>query len=590
MTLVVIELRKQKHTMSVLSVPEPRQREFLPEEFKVTVWSRLKPYYDELLRRDISSKTDMEQWIFNWNELDSLVQEELNWRYIRFTQNTADERATEAYHYFIQQIFPKVIKADHRLNEKLFNTTFYKQLDPAEYFIFFREARNALALYKEENVELQLEMKLHSKTYGKLMSQMMVEINGQSYTIQETGDFLQDIDRDLRELAFRNIHQRFNQNATKLDTLFNELLEMRHQIAKNAGFKNYRDFKFKELGRFDYSPEDCFRFHESIKSEIVPLLNAFYKIRQKSLKVDTLRPWDMNVNMDGKSPLKPFGSTDELIDKAIECLSEIDPYFGECLGVMKKAGNLDLDAREGKRPGGYNMPLPLSGVPFVLMNATHSVKDLIILAHESGHAIHAFYTKHHRLNSTKRSPKEVAELAAMTMEMLAMERWEVFFNDPNILKQARLQQLERVLHSLAWIALIDKFQHWIYTNPSHSNAEREQTWLELFREFQPAMVETTGLENYPERLWHRQLHIFEAPFYFIEYGFAQLGALAIWKRYRENPEDTIKKFKETLQLGNLNTIPDTYAAAGIRFDFSKEYVKSLAACLREEIEKCIFET
>src|SRR5690606_3305626 len=180
-------------------------------------------------------------------------------------------------------------------------------------------------------------------------------------------------------------------------------------------------------------------------------------------------------------------------------------------------------------------PLPLSGVPFVLMNATHSVKDLIILAHESGHAIHAFYTKHHRLNSTKRSPKEVAELAAMTMEMLAMERWEVFFNDPNILKQARLQQLERVLHSLAWIALIDKFQHWIYTNPSHSNAEREQTWLELFREFQPAMVETTGLENYPERLWHRQLHIFEAPFYFIEYGFAQLGALAIWKRYRENP-------------------------------------------------------
>jgi oligoendopeptidase F len=560
----------------------------LPAEFKVTVWSRLKPYFNELSHRSIASLSDLEQWVFDWNELNALVQEDVNWRYIHFSTNTADERAGDSYNYFVQQILPKVFKTNHQLNQKLFNSPFHKQLDSKKYSIFLREIRNAMDLYNEDNIALETEIKIRSKEYGKLKSQILIDVAGNSYTIQEANNFLQETERALREHAFRSIHQRFKKDTEHLNSLFNELLEMRQQLAQNAGFENYRDYKFKALGRFDYTVEDCFKFHESIKEKIVPLLGNLYKIRQKSLKVDELRPWDLNVNINGNPPLKPFKNTDELIEKSIECLSEIDPFFGECLGVMKKIGHLDLNAREGKRPGGYNMPLPLSGVPFIFMNATHSVKDVTVLAHESGHAVHSFYTKNFRLNSTKRSPKEVAELAAMTMELLAMEHWEVFFDDPAALKEARLQKLESIFYTLTWIAAIDKFQHWIYSNPGHSDEERKQIWLKIFHEFQPEIVNDEGLEDYVEHLWQKQLHVFEVPFYFIEYGFAQLGAIAIWKRYRENPKEAIEDFKAALQLGYTKPIPETYKAAGIQFNFSQEYVKELALYLQHEINNCIF--
>ena len=381
-----------KHTMSVLSVPEPRKREFLPEEFKVTVWSRLKPYYNELLRRPVKSISELEQWIFNWNELNALVLEDVNWRYIHFSTNMADERIGESYSYVVQQILPKVTKVNYQLNQKLVESSFHKDLKTGKYSIFLREIQNSIELFCDKNVDLSAEIKLRSKEYGKMMSQMLIDVAGNSYTMQEANNFLQEPERNLREHAYQNIYKRLNRDHEKLNMLFNELLVLRQQLAHNANFENYRDYKFKELGRFDYTPEDCYHFHENIKNEIVPLLGDLYKIRQKSLKVDELRPWDLNVNINGNPPLEPFSNTDELIEKSIECLSEIDPFFGECLGVMKKIGHLDLNAREGKRPGGYNMPLPLSGVPFVFMNATHSVKDVIVLAHESGHAVHSFYT------------------------------------------------------------------------------------------------------------------------------------------------------------------------------------------------------
>ena len=576
--------------MSVLSVPEPRKREFLPEEFKMTVWSRLKPYYNELLRRPIASLSEMEQWIFDWNELNALVQEDVNWRYIHFSTNMLDERAGESYNYAVQQILPKVEKVNHQLNQKLFDTPFHKDLDEEKYSIFLREIRDSIKLFNEENVDIQTDIKLRSKEYGKLMSQLLIEIAGNRYTLQQATNFLQETDRSLRQLAFQNIHKKIRENHERLNSLFDELLQMRQRLAQNAGFENYRDYKFRALGRFDYSPEDCSKFHENIKNEIVPVLGELYKIRQQSLKIDSLRLWDLHVNIEGKAPLKPFKNTDELIDVSVKCLSEIDPFFGECLGIMKKIGHLDLNAREGKRPGGYNMSLPLSGVPFVFMNATQSVKDIMILAHESGHAVHSFYKKKYRLNIAKKTPKEVAELAAMTMELLAMEHWDVIFEDPQDLKQAKLQQLERAFYSLAWIAIVDKFQHWLYTNPDHSPKERKDVWMKIFFEFQPKIVNNKGLEKYFEHHWQKQLHIFELPFYYIEYGFAQLGALAIWKKYRENPKNALSDFKQALQLGYTKTIPEIYKTAGIEFNFSREYVKELALYLKEEIQHCIFNT
>ena len=283
--------------MSVLSIPEPRKREFLPAEFKVTVWSRLKPYYNELLRRPINSISELEQWIFDWNELNALIQEDINWRYIHFSANMMDERVGESYNYVVQQILPKVVKVNHQLNQRLLENPFVEKLDPNKYSIFLREIQNSIELFNEENVELNAEIKLKSKTYGKLMSQLLIDVAGNSYTIQEAFDFLQEPERNLREHAYRNVYKSLGKNKDKLNSLFDDLLKMRHQVAGNAGFANYRDYKFRELARFDYTPEDCSRFHENIKTEIVPLLEELYKIRQEFLKVDDLRPWDLNVNI-----------------------------------------------------------------------------------------------------------------------------------------------------------------------------------------------------------------------------------------------------------------------------------------------------
>ena len=292
--------------MSVLSVPEPRKREFLPEEFKVTVWSRLKPYFNELYRRTINSIDEMEQWIFDWNELNALVQEDVNWRYIHFSTNMADERAGESYNYVVQQILPKVAKVNHQLNQKLFELPFYKDLDPEKYSIFLREVRNAVTLFNEDNVDVQAEIKLRSKEYGKMMSQMVIDVAGNSYTIQEANNFLQEPGRNLREHAYRSIHGRLIEDSQQLNLLFNELTELRQQLAINTDFENFRDYKFKALSRFDYTPEDCYSFHESIKKEILPLITELYKIRQDALKIKVLRPWDLNVNINGNAALKPF--------------------------------------------------------------------------------------------------------------------------------------------------------------------------------------------------------------------------------------------------------------------------------------------
>lgn len=360
---------------------------------------------------------------------------------------------------------------------------------------------------------------------------------------------------------------------------------MRHQVAVNAGFKNYRDYKHQSLARFDYSVQDCLNFHEAVKLHAVPLINAHDEQRKKKLKLDDYRPWDTSVDEEGLAPLKPFANAQELIDRTIECFNKLDPFFGECINTMQKMKRLDLDSRLGKAPGGYQYPLYETDVPFIFMNSVGLHRDLVTMVHEGGHAIHSFLDFNLELVDFKSPPSEVAELASMSMELMSMEHWDVFFKTDDELKRAKRQQLESVMDTLPWIAAIDKFQHWIYLNPKHSVEERYNEWQAIISDFGSSVINYKGLENNLKRRWQVQLHLYEVPFYYIEYGFAQLGAIAVWRNYKTNPIKAVEDYKTALALGYTKSIPEIYKAAGVKFDFSPAYIKELMDFVKAEYDK-----
>jgi len=573
--------------MSTVTIPRPIQRNFLPEEYKLTVWSRLKPYYNDLLKREILNVTDLKRWIQDKSELDAFVGETFARRYIQITVDSADEKATELYQYAVQELSPRIASLENSLNKKLVESPFVSQLDDEEYFIHLRNIRNSVSLFREENISLSTEVQLQSKECGRIFSEMTVGLDGKQMTLQKAGALLEDTDRACREAVYHKINKRVLQDKEQLEDLFDELLNKRHQIATHAGFDNFRDYKFQSLGRFDYTVKDCLEFHESIKHEILPLVGELNRYRKESLGLDNLKPWDLTVDPSGFDPLRPFENGKDLIRKSVGCLERLNPLFGEVIAIMDEMGHLDLESRKGKRPGGYNMPLHMTGVPFVFMNATNSFTDMRTMMHESGHAVHSYLTRRLSLSTAKRFPSEIAELAAMTMELLTMDHWNTFFNDEQSYKRARIAQLENVLKLLPWIATIDQFQHWLYTHPNHTPEERKVKWLEINHSFTSSLVDRSGLEEYSAYLWHKQLHIFEVPFYIIEYGMAQLGAIAIWQRYRQDPKQAVSDYVEALKLGYTAPIGEIYQTAGVEFDFSRSYVAQLGAFVKQELEELL---
>lgn len=564
---------------------ERNKRSFLPEDFTVKDWEALKPYYIQLLEREITDAEALRRWFLDRSELEAALSEDLGWRYIRMTCDTTDEKLTEAYTYFVTQISPETEPYNHQLNEKAIDSPYLLEIKEEGYDIMIRGMRKHIELFREKNIPLKAELSKESQRFGSINGAMSIEHEGQELTMQQAGTLLQEPDRTLRESIYHKMASRRLQDKEALNELFNTLVDLRTQVAQNADYKNYRDYKFDELGRFDYSPQDCFDFHESVKAEVVPLLNGFAQERKEKLGVSELRPYDKAVDPENKPPLKPFGTGEELLDKSIEVFERIDSYLGWCLRTMKAMGHLDLVSRKGKAPGGYNYPLSEVGVPFIFMNATSTLRDLVTLMHEGGHAVHSFLTRDLEIVDFKHTPSEVAELASMSMELISMDHWDVFFEDEEELKRAKREHLEQIVDTLPWVATIDKFQHWIYENPGHSAEEREQAWLGIYNDFSDSVTDWSGLEANRRNLWQRQLHLYEVPFYYIEYGFAQLGALAVWKNYKENPARGLESYLNALKLGYKRSIPEVYEAADIRFDFSKEYIRELIAFLREELDK-----
>ena len=558
-------------------------RTFLPEDFNITTWDKLEPYFKELLDRGITSKADLERWLKDISELEAVVSEDACWRQINMTCDTENKALEEAFTYFCMHIQPHIQPYADKLNRKLIDTPFAKDLDQEKYFTYLRSIRKNIELFREANVPIQAEMSVLQQQFGVISGKMTVTVKGQEYTLQQAAKFLEDHDRKLREEVYRKINERRLQDRGELNNLYNTLIEKRDRIAKNAGFDNFRDYKFKELGRFDYTKEDCFQFHEAVKQHVLPLVDIIYAGKRKKLGLDSLRPWDLEAEPQGVEPLHPFKNGDDLLNKTIECFNELRPFFADCLKKMNEMKRLDLDSRKGKAPGGYNCPLAETGAPFIFMNAAGQTSDVTTMVHEGGHAVHSFLAHPLELSAFKEYPMEIAEVASMAMELFSMDHWQFFFSNKNDLNRAKSKELERVITIFPWIATIDKFQHWVYENPGHTEQERTEKWVEILNEFSSSEVDFSGLDDYRKSSWQRQLHLFEVPFYYIEYGIAQLGAIGLWMQFKKNKEQALNNYVNALSKGGTKTLPELYKAAGLEFNFSPDHIRDLMEFVKSEL-------
>ncbi|MFL5753169.1 MAG: M3 family oligoendopeptidase, partial [Bacteroidia bacterium] len=419
-----------------IKIPEKPKRKYLPENLTINNWSDLEPFYKGLEKRELHSVKDLETWILDLSELEAVVSENMAWRYIKMTCDTTDKELVGSYTHFITEIEPYIAPFANTLHKKLIASPFLDQLDQNKYFIYLRSIKKSLEIFREENIPLLTEINNESQKYGAITGAQSIEYNGEEMTIQKAAVYLKNTDRKIRELIYKRIQARRDEDEKELNELFDRLIVLRNKVALNAGFQNYRDYKFEELGRFDYAPQDCFNFHEAIRKNIVPLNVAHEKERKEKLKLDPYRPWDTEVDVDGKPPLHPFKDGAELLDKSIKCFYEVNTYFGECLETMKIMHHLSLESRIGKAPGGYNYPLYETGVPFIFMNAVGTHRDLVTMVHEGGHAIHSFLSKDLPVTEFKSMPSEVAELASMSMELISMEHWQMFFPNNDDYKRA----------------------------------------------------------------------------------------------------------------------------------------------------------
>jgi oligoendopeptidase F len=561
-----------------------QQAHYLPSGLIINSWSDLHAFFEELSHREINDVNELRKWLNDRSELEAVVQEDLGWRYIRQTCDTVSEEKRSALNFFIQEIEPHLAEYADLFNRKLLSSDFLEVLSQDTTFaVYIRGVRKEAELFRKENIPLFTEIQTLASDYGRITGAMSVEIDGKTLTFQQAANLLKSDDRDVRRSVYEKINTRRKQDQEALDNLFDQLLALRHQVALNTGYRNFSEYMFDAMGRFDYTAEQCFNFHQSVEEFVVPLVEEWEETRRVKLGLDVLSPWDLEVDTDKKEPLEPFTDSRDLIEKTIACFSKVNPRYGDVIRLMDTKGHLDLDSRLGKAPGGYNYPLYASALPFIFMNAAGSIRDMITMMHEGGHALHSWVSKDLELTGFKSTPSEIAEVASMAMELISMEHWDVFFENEEQLNRARRYQTEKIISILPWIATVDAFQHWIYENPAHTRAERNEAWKKIHRRFAGNIIDRSSYPEFEETAWHKQLHIYEVPFYYIEYGIAQLGAIGVWRNYKANPQKALADYEQALALGYTKTLPELYEIAGVKFDFSAENVKALLEFVRNEI-------
>jgi oligoendopeptidase F len=558
--------------------------DFVPADIDATKWESLQPYYQQLLDRTFKCCGCIERFLLDRSELDAAAAEAGSDLYIAMTCNTEDEDIKNAFLEFVETVEPELKKIGFELNKKVVHCEHIANLDQDRYSVLLRDWIADVEIFREENVPLQTEDTKLGQEYAELCGAMMVDFDGEERTMPQMGVYQLDQDRNIREASWRAVAKKRLQSRTTIDGIFDKMIANRDQTAKNAGFEEYRGYMFAVKHRFDYTPEDCLAFHEAIEQECMPIVRKLAEERKKALGVESLKPWDLSVDPHGNAPLKPFDSADDLIEKTSKLFHRMGAGFGDMFDTMRDGGySLDLDSRKGKAPGGYQASRDRQRKPFIFMNAAGLPRDLDTMVHEAGHAFHYMLCSHDDLVWYRSAPLEFAEVASMSMESLAYPFLDEFYS-PEEIKRAIRKHLEGIVSVLPWVATIDAFQHWIYLNPKHTQEERTAQWLELGKRFGGG-VDWSGLEAEQEAVWHRQLHPFEVPFYYVEYGIAQLGALQMWLKYRENPEQALEAYKKGLALGASKPLPILFESCGLSFDFTSTMVSTLMKTVSEELDK-----
>jgi oligoendopeptidase F len=576
-----------------------KTRTFVPPTIDLGDWPQIAPLFDQLERRAAECRTaaDLERWLLAWSELNAALDEESSRRYIAMTCHTDSAEAEKAYLHFVEQVEPQLkprqfaleeiyISRRDELNESpTKNDTGTRGTRPSEtrYFVFDRDVKNHVELFRPESVPLETEEAKLCQQYQKLSGALTVKFRGEEKTLVQMGRYLEEPDRALRQEAWELVAKRRLQEADKFDDILDAQIKLRQQIAANAGFKNYRDYAFRRLGRFDYTPADCTQFHDATEKHFMPLVRELQAERRAQLKLEKLRPWDLAVDPQNRPPLKPFTQVAEMVSRTQNIFNRLDGGLAGGFQQMQDLKLLDLDNRKGKAPGGYQSTLAESRLPFIFMNAVGLQRDVETILHEAGHAFHALATRGEDLYAYRSAPIEFCEVASMSMELLGNEFIEEFYDAADS-KRARRVHLEGVVGVFAWIATVDAFQHWIYTHPGHTRDARRQAWLELMDRF-GGDVDWIGCEAARANLWHRQLHIFLHPFYYIEYGIAQVGALQVWANSKRNKAQALGDYKAALTLGGSRPLPELFSAAGCRLEFSEKTLQPLATMLREELAR-----
>lgn len=568
--------RTMRHTL------EPAYgRHFVPAEADMGDWAQIEPIFNALDARPIDTPEQLEQWLLDQSDLAACLAEESSKRYVAMTCHTDDAQAEAAYLHFVEHINPRCKPRWHKLRVRYVNAPARDQLPHPRYQVLDRSTVCAVEIFREENVPLQTEDEKLGQQYQKLCGAMTVEYDGREQTMQQMGRYLEEPNRQVRQEAWELVARRRLQDARACDTIFDEMVKLRDRIAAQAGFESFRDYQFRAYERFDYGPAECLRFHDAIAATAVPAKRLIQEHRRQTLGVAPLRPWDLAVDPLNRPPLKPFSKAAELCEKCSAIFHRLDPVLGGQFDAMVEAGWLDLDSRKGKAPGGYQATFDETRRPFIFMNAVGLHTDVQTLIHEAGHAFHAVACRDEPLMTYRHCGMEMAEVASMGMEMIAQDYLDLFYQGED-LARARREHLESVIGIFPWIAVIDAFQHWIYTHPGHTREQRTAQWLELLGRF-GGIEDWSGYEAPRAALWHRQLHLFEVPFYYIEYGIAQVGALQLWLNARRDPAEALRKYRAALALGGSRPLPELWAAAGLNFDFSEQTLRPLIEAVMAQL-------
>ncbi|PQQ43858.1 M3 family oligoendopeptidase [Bacillus thuringiensis] len=537
-----------------------------------------------LLNKMISSKLDLENWLKEQSKVIWDIEEQLRSHYIAFQCNTDDEEIKDTFEHDQQFVKPLLKRYQNLLNNKYLESPFRMELDSNVYGLLDTKIKNAQKLFCEENIELEIKEDKLITDYFEITGGLSGIWDGEEKTITELQSYLQDSNRDTRKKAKTIISEQFLSVEKELQNILNQLIEIRHQKAKNIQLENYRDYMFKKYERFDYSAKDCYELAESIRKYVVPLKDKILLEKKDKLQIDTLRPWDVSAVTPDQKVLKPIANENDLIEKSTHIFNKLDVEFSALLNRMYKHNCLDLTSRKGKAAGGFCEYLPASQLSYIFMNLNYTQDDIVTFIHEMGHSIHNELIKPLKLRQYIEIPAETAELASMTMELFSLNYWDTFYTDKKDLKQAKINFFKDVISYLPVMLIVDQFQHWLYENPSHTSEERNEKYLQLQKHYQSSVIHIDGYENWIATSWLPVLHIFEVPFYYIEYAIAQLGALQMYKQYKEDPKQALENYKKALSLGSSQSIKEVYDAAGIRFDFSGETIKELMLFVEKELE------